>query len=123
MVLSALEQRRHPRMPLSNGLRFRVLAGSDPAAYLQATACDLSQGGLAVNSPASLQGDDVLKVEMDFEGGQSVHAFATVAWARPTAGGCQAGLRFIGIGEKDEDRIAQAVADFIRAAGRRLSKN
>jgi hypothetical protein len=105
------EKRQAPRMPVDWDLRVRV-TGED--GFIPAKAVNVSKGGLAVSLDRSLERDAVAKLE--FRPGKDmddVHAFAYVAWSRLDADHPAAGLRFFGISEADEDRLAGLVEQWL----------
>lgn len=111
------EKRRAPRMPVDWGLRLR-LTGEDES--VPAKALNVSKGGVAVHTGRSLAVDEVAKLVLSLGDDQpEVHAYAHVAWARQEDGEAAAGLRFFGIREQDEARIAGLVERWLLAGGAR----
>lgn len=104
------EKRRAPRMPVDWRAEARVLGADEPLGAIRLE--NISKYGLAVHLTHSVERESVLKVSFaPSDGGSEVHAYASVAWAIPGNG--EAGLRFIGIGEGDEERIAQLVEQWM----------
>lgn len=108
------EEKRHaPRMPVEWSVRARVM-GQDEGLGLK--SFNISKTGVGLSLDRNLDRDTVVKLEIEAgEGGPQVHAYAFVAWC---TGKGQAGLQFFGIGEKDEDRLAEMVERFVLGRGR-----
>lgn len=116
-----VEKRQAPRMPVDWDLRVRM-TGED--AYIPARAINVSKGGLAVSLDRSLERDAVAKLEFSpGMNGENVHAFAYVAWAKVTADHPSAGLRFFGISEQDEERLAGLVEHWLLRQGGRINRH
>jgi hypothetical protein len=74
---------------------------------------DVSKHGICVELEHAVEREAILKVSFEpTDGGGEVHAYATVAWA-DGADHPRAGLRFMGIGEQDEERIAALVEQWM----------
>jgi hypothetical protein len=103
-------------MPVDWDLQARVLGEEDAVGGVRVT--NVSASGLAVKTAKPLGRDAVLKVSFaPSDGGHEVQAYATVAWCLgPDQPQC--GLRFIGIGEDDQERIAGLVERWLSAGGR-----
>ncbi|HXB97164.1 MAG TPA: PilZ domain-containing protein [bacterium] len=120
-VSQGAEKRRIPRMPTDWQVQARVLGDEDAIQDLR--ILNVSSGGLAMRVDRPLERDAVLKISFaPGDGGDDVQAYATVAW---TLGPdeLQAGLRFIGIGENDQERLAGMVERWVSAAGRGGSRH
>ena len=105
---SAAEKRQAPRMPVEWPVRARVMGQDEGLEGLR--SFNISKTGVGLELDKPLKRDTVLKLEFSpGEGQAEVHAYAFVAWC--TAKG-QAGLQFFGIGEGDENRIADIVERF-----------
>jgi|GEM_PF-3096119 len=112
----AAEKRRAPRMPVDWEIHARVLGEVDMVGDVRVT--NVSKSGLAVKMARSVERDAVLKVSFaPSDGGSEVQAYATVAWCLGPDDP-QVGLRFIGIGEEDQERIAGLVERWLTAGGR-----
>jgi hypothetical protein len=106
---SGAEKRQAPRMPVEWPVRARVMGQNEGMTGLR--SFNVSKGGLGLELPEPLERDTVLKLEFaPGDGEAEVHAYAFVAWS--TAQG-QVGLRFFGIGEDDENRLAGIVERFL----------
>ena len=106
---SLAEKRQAPRMPVEWPVRARVMGQDQSLEGLR--SFNVSKGGLGLELNRPLERDTVLKLEFaPGEGEAEVHAYAFVAWC--TAKG-QVGLRFFGIGEQDENRLATLVERFV----------
>lgn len=111
------EKRQAPRMPVDWELQVRITGEEMP---MNARAVNVSKGGLAVSLERELNRDTVAKVVMrPGDGGGELHAYAYVAWAAVQADHPAAGLRFMGIGEKDEARLAAMVEQWLLKSSRR----
>ena len=113
---SGVEKRRIPRMPADWQVQARVLGDEQAISGLK--LLNVSSGGLAMRVDRPLERDSVLKLSFaPGDGGGDVQAYATVAW---TLGPDEpkAGLRFIGIGESDQERLAGMVERWLNAGGR-----
>ena len=105
------EKRTAPRMPVSWEMQVRLTGEDQP---MTVKAVNVSKGGLAVSLDRELQRDAVAKlVFQPGDGGGDLHAYAYVAWTAIKADHPAAGLRFMGIGEKDEERLAGLVEDWV----------
>lgn len=110
------EKRRAPRMPVDWSVQARVLGEEQGLGAARLT--NISKGGIAVLLDRAVERDAVLKVSFSpGDGGQEVQAYATVAWClgpdEP-----HAGLRFMGIGENDQERLAVMVEKWLITGGR-----
>lgn len=115
------EKRQAPRMPVDWDLRVRVTGENEP---INARAVNVSKGGLAVSLERVLAPDAVAKLVMHAgEDQPEVHAYAYVAWTAVQADHPAAGLRFMGIGEQDEARIAAMVERWLLKGSRGRSHN
>ena len=105
------EKRQAPRMPVEWPVRARVMGRDDSLEGLR--SFNISKTGVGLELKQPLDRDTVVKLEfVPGEGQAEVHAYAFVAWC--TAQG-QAGLQFFGIGEGDENRLADLVERFVLA--------
>jgi hypothetical protein len=108
-------------MPVDWDLQVRVTGETEP---FVARAINISKGGVAVAMERPLPSDAVAKVILrPGEDQPEVHAYAYVAWASIQADHPAAGLRFMGIGEEDEERLAQMVEEWVLNAPRRASRH
>jgi hypothetical protein len=115
------EKRCAPRMPVDWGLQVRLTGENEP---ILARAVNVSKGGLAVNLERLLPADGVAKVVLQPGDGQpELHAYAYVAWASVTADHPAAGLRFMGIDEQDEERLAGMVEAWVLSGGKGRHRN
>lgn len=114
------EKRQAPRMPVDWGLQVRLTGENEP---IEARATNISKGGVAVSLERVLPADGVAKVVLSCGADQpEVHAYAYVAWA-VQADHPSAGLRFMGIGEADEERLAGMVERWILSGSKGRSRN
>jgi hypothetical protein len=105
------EKRRAPRMPVDWNVQARVLGRDEPIGPVRMD--NVSKYGLSVQLAHTVEREAILKLSFaPGDGGAEVHAYATVAWSvnkdQP-----RAGLRFMGIGEEDEERIASLVEQWV----------
>ncbi len=101
------EKRQSPRMPAKWPVRARIM-GQDEGLGLK--SFNISKTGVGLELDRQLDRDTVVKLEFaPGDGEPEVHAYAYVAWC--TAQGI-AGLQFFGIGEGDENRLADMVEHF-----------
>jgi hypothetical protein len=113
------EKRQAPRMPVDWSLQVRVTGENEP---IVAKAVNISKSGVAVSLERVLPNDAVAKLILSPGYDQpEVHAYAYVAWAGVQADHPAAGLRFMGIGEEDEERLAKMVESWMLNAPRRGS--
>jgi hypothetical protein len=111
------EKRQAPRMPVDWSMQLRVTGENEP---FIAKAVNISKSGVAVSLERMLPNDAVAKLIMSPGYDQpEVHAYAYVAWAGVQADHPAAGLRFMGIGEEDEERLAKMVESWMLNAPRR----
>jgi len=95
-------------MPAEWSVRARVMGQDEGLGY---KSFNISKSGVGLSLDRALERDTVVKLEIETGDGQpEVHAYAFVAWC---TGKGQAGLQFFGIGEKDEDRLANMVERFV----------
>lgn len=110
------EKRRAPRMPVAWDVQARVLGEDAPLVQIRLE--NVSKGGVAVSLDHFVERESVVKLSFRPDDGQrEVHAYATVAWA-VMADHPQVGLRFMGIDEKDEERLATLVERWMNGASR-----
>jgi hypothetical protein len=115
------EKRQAPRMPVDWDVQMRLTGEDLP---MQVRALNISKGGVAVSLERELSRDAVAKLVLyPDDGGGELHAYAYVAWAAVQSEHSSAGLRFMGIGEKDEARLASLVENWILQRGRVRSRN
>jgi hypothetical protein len=101
------DKRTAPRMPADWNVRARLLGADEPFGSLQMD--NVSKHGVSLRVGRVLERDSILKLSFTpDDGGAEVHAYATVAWSTAAAQP-HAGLRFMGIGEADEERIGALV--------------
>jgi PilZ domain len=113
-LLKEKEKRRAPRMPADWNVQARLLGNDEPLGPVQ--MADVSKYGVSVRLAHSVEKESILKLSFEpSDGGGEVHAYATVAWS-VEADHPQAGLRFMGIGEADEERIASLVERWMHTA-------
>lgn len=106
------ENRRAPRMPVEWEVQARVLGAESPLGF--ARTDNVSKHGLALRVDHAVDRESVIKVSFDpSDGGGEVHAYATVAWSDLGPDEPRMGLRFMGIGEADEERIATLVEQWM----------
>jgi len=114
------EKRRAPRMPVDWEVEARVLGEEQPC---QMRLDNVSKGGLAVSLDHQVERESVVKISFrPSDGKRPVHAYATVAWS-VMADHPQAGLRFMGIDEKDEERLAELVERWVNSGASRHTRN
>lgn len=103
-------------MPVDWEIRARVVGEDDIVGGVRVT--NVSKNGLAMRTGKPLDREAVLKLSFaPSDGGGEVQAYATVAWCLgPNQPHC--GLRFMGISQEDEDRIAGLVERWLGAGGR-----
>jgi hypothetical protein len=119
MTKAVVERRQAPRMPVQWPVKARVMGLNGDFEGLRSS--NVSKRGLCLDFHQTLAKDTVLKLEFTTgEGQPEVRAYAFVAWS--TAQG-QAGLRFFGIAEEDEDRLAEMVGRFALADSGMASVN
>ena len=110
------EKRRAPRMPVDWDVQARVLGSDEPLGPVRME--NVSKYGLQVQLKRSVEREAILKLSFaPGDGGREVRAYATVAWAIGPDDP-RAGLRFMGIGEEDEERIAGLVEEWMVGGGR-----
>jgi c-di-GMP-binding flagellar brake protein YcgR len=115
------EKRRAPRMPVAWDVRARVLGEDEPLGQVRLD--NVSKGGMAVTLDHAVERESVVKLSFTpNDGEREVHAYATVAWT-VMADHPQAGLRFMGIDEKDEERLASLVERWVNSGGSRSARN
>jgi hypothetical protein len=115
------EKRQAPRMPVDWDVQMRLTGEDLP---MQVRALNISKGGVAVSLERELSRDAVAKLVLyPDDGGGELHAYAYVAWSAVRSEHSSAGLRFMGIGEKDEARLAGLVENWILQRGRVRSRN
>jgi hypothetical protein len=115
------EKRQAPRMPVDWGVRMRVTGESEP---ISARVVNVSKGGVAVSLERPLPQDAVAKVVLQAGAEQpELHAYAYVAWAHDQADHPAAGLRFMGIHEKDEAYLAGMVERWLLGGARHRHRN
>jgi hypothetical protein len=114
-----VEKRRSPRMPAEWPVRVRLMGRDDDFGGLQ--SFNVSKNGLGLEFKKPLPRDTVMKLEFaPGEGEAEVHAYAFVAWSTERG---QVGLRFFGIAEDDEDRLAALVERFVMSNAKKRTMN
>lgn len=99
------EQRRYYRAPLEAGVRLRLAEAHE----LDATAVNLSLGGLAIQSPQPLPAGQNMGARFALPGsGAVIEAGAEIAWTDPR--GC-AGLRFLEMSADCQRELEQWLAE------------
>lgn len=117
----AAEKRRAPRMPVDWDVQARVLGEDEPLGQVRVS--NVSKGGLAVSLDHLVERESVVKLSFSPPDGlREVHVYATVAWT-VAADQPLAGLRFMGIDEKDEERLASLVERWVLDGGSRSARN
>lgn len=115
------EKRRAPRMPVDWDVQARVLGEDEPLGQVRLE--NVSKGGLAVRLEHEVERESVVKLSfLPDDGLREVHVYATVAWT-VSSEHPQAGLRFMGIDEKDEERLASLVERWANSGGSRSARN
>ncbi len=115
------EKRQAPRMPVEWGLKLRVTGENEP---MEGRTLNVSKGGLAISLDRALAADTVAKVVLRTgDDAPELHAYAYVAWAGIEADHPTAGLRFMGIDEADEERLAAMVESWMHSGARGRSRN
>jgi hypothetical protein len=114
-LLKEKEKRRAPRMPVDWSVQARLLGNDEPLGPVQ--MADVSKYGVALRLSHTVEREAILKLSFDpSDGAGEVHAYATVAWSMgpdlPQRSSL-AGLRFMGIGEADEERLASLVEQWV----------
>lgn len=118
-LLKEKEKRRAPRMPVDWKVEARLLGNDEPLGQVQ--MADVSKFGVSLRLSQIVEKESILKLSFEPTDGEgAVHAYATVAWSMgldlPQAR-AQAGLRFMGIGEADEERLASLVEQWMLSSG------
>lgn len=113
------EKRRAPRMPVDWSVRARLLGNDEPLGPVR--MADVSKYGVSLRLAHKVDREAILKLSFEpSDGAGEVHAYATVAWTLGPdlpLSSSQAGLRFMGIGEADEERLASLVEQWVLSAG------